>query len=248
MKPSVPAIALLFSLAFAAADTPETQFNKANLLYEKGEYAAAAEAYRQLLGRGTDAAAIRFNLGNALYQTSQFGKAIAQYHQALALSPRNPDILANLRFARNKLGAKTAIPLSFWRQFLLQLTLNEWTLLAMIPFWSWLAGAILSLLSAKNSRRWTTFSRIAGIACLPAALLLMSAAYERFQKPLAIVINPEAVVRFGPFDESKSSHNLSDGTEVRILDSKDNWRQIRDPQGQIGWLREDQIQPLPTLP
>lgn len=241
-------LALVLPAILAVADTTKTQFNEANVLYEKGEYKAAAAAYRQLLDKGMDAAAIRFNLGNALYQSSQLGEAIVQYRKALALAPRDPDILANLRFVREKLGNNTGIAPHFWRLFLLQLTINEWTILTVIPFWIGIACGILSFLSPKKSNRWSAFSRISLAVFLLAGLLLLSAANERFGKQLAIVIRKEAVVRFGPFEESQSSHNLSDGVEVYILDSKDDWRQIRDPQNQTGWLKKDQIQMLPTPP
>lgn len=241
-------LTLVFPAILAAADTTKIQFNKANVLYEKGEYEAAAAAYRQLLDGGFDAAAIRFNLGNTLYQTSQFGEAIVQYRKALALAPRDSDILANLRFVREKLGINTGISTHFWRRFLLQLTLNEWTILTVIPFWIGVACGILSFLSPKKGNRWSAFSRISIAGFLIAGLLLLSAANERFGKPFALVIRKEAVVRFGPFEESQSSHNLRDGVEVRILDSKDDWRQIRDPQNQTGWLKKDQIQMLPPPP
>lgn len=241
-------LTLVFPVILVAADTAKTQFNKANVLYEKGEYKAAAAAYRQLLNGGSDAAAIRFNLGNALYQRSQFGEAIVQYRKALALAPRDPDILANLRFIREKLGSDTSISPHFWRQFLLQLTLNEWTILTVIPFWIGVVCGILSFFSSKKGNRWSAFSRISIAGFLLAGILLLCAANERFGKPFAIVIRKEAIVRFGPFEESQSSHNLSDGIEVRILDSKDDWRQIRDPQNQTGWLKKDQIQILPTPP
>ena len=241
-------LAVVFLAALAVADTPKTQFNEANILYEKGEYYAAAAAYRQLLDGGIDAAAIRFNLGNALYQSSQFGEAIVQYREALSLAPRDPDILANLRFVREKLGSDTGIAPRLWRRFLLQLTFNEWTALTFIPFWIGVVCGILSFLFPKKGKQWGAVSRISLAVFLLAGLLLLSAANERFGKPLAIVVSKEAVVRFGPFEESQSSHDLRDGVEVRILDSKDNWRQIRDPQHQTGWLKKDQIQMLPPPP
>lgn len=241
-------LALVFPVILVVSDTTKTQFNEANVLYEKGEYKAAASAYRQLLDDGLDAAAIRFNLGNALYQSSQLGEAIVQYRKALALAPRDPDILANLRFVREKLGSGTNVSPHFWRQFLLQLTLDEWTILTVIPFWIGVTCGIFSFLSPKKNKQWSVFSRMSIAVFLIAGLLLLCAANERFGKPFAIVIRQEAVVRFGPFEESQSSHNLNDGVEVRILDSKDDWRQIRDPQNQTGWLKKDQIQMLPIPP
>ncbi|MCS1407135.1 MAG: hypothetical protein M2R45_00292 [Verrucomicrobia subdivision 3 bacterium] len=239
---------LILSGTGAVLADPKTQFNDANILYEQGEYLAAVNAYRQLIDGGTDSAVIRFNLGNALYQSSQIGHAIAQYYEALYRSPRDPDILANVQFAREKLGPNTSIPTNFWRQFLLQLTLNEWTLLALIPFWAWMAcGACALLLTAKGGLL-STLSKLMGLAFLFTGILLLFAANERFGKQYAVVTSGEAVVRFGPFEESKSSHNLIDGVEVEILDDKEGWHQIRDPQQRVGWLQKSQIQRLQTQP
>ena len=92
------------------------------------------------------------------------------------------------------------------------------------------------------------FTKAMTICCLGLGLLLLGAANERLRKHYAVIVAPEAVVRFGPFEESKSSHNLVDGIEVQLLDHKDEWYQIRDPKGQIGWLQAKQVLALSPLP
>lgn len=242
--------ALLFKLVFfaQAADQIETPFDKANILYEQGQYEAATLAYRQIIADGSDSAAVRFNLGNALYQSGQIGSALVEYHQALGLAPRDPDIQANIRFTREKLGTTAVIPKSFWQQFLLQLTLNEWTLIALVPFWIWIIASALSFLMGANRASVSAITKCAGITFFIMGLLLFSAANERLGKKYAVVTAKEAVVRFGPFEESKSSHNLADGIEIQLVGYKEGWHQIRDPQDQIGWLRQDQILKLQTHP
>jgi tetratricopeptide (TPR) repeat protein len=240
---------LLHFLSFAhAAVQVKAPFDSANILYEQGQYEAATLAYRQIIADGSDSAAVRFNLGNALYQAGQIGSALGEYHQALGFAPRDPDIQANIRFTREKLGTSAVIPKSFWQQILLQLTLNEWTLIALVPFWIWLIASALSFLIGDKRTSVAVIGKGAGISFLFMGLVLFFAANERLGKKYAVVTAKEAVVRFGPFEESKSSHNLSDGIEIQLVDYKEGWHQIRDPKDQIGWLRQDQILKLQAHP
>ncbi len=242
------AIALAWTLVGTHAADQRSAFDDANVLYEQGDYPAAAEAYRQLIENGSDSAAIRFNLANTLYQSSQIGQALHQYFEALARSPRDPDILANIQFARKKLGTNAAVQRSFWQQFLLQLTLKEWTLIAVATFWVWLLIAASGILLRSKGGLLPALTRLCGIVCLVSVALLANAANDRLGTTYGVVTAPEAVVRFGPFEESKSSHNLADGMEIELIDEKDGWFQIRDAQEQIGWLRTNQVLQLRFYP
>ena len=226
----------------------EAPFDKANILYEQGDYTAAAEAYRALIENGGNSAATYFNHGNALYKVGHIGRALVEYHKALAASPRDPDILANIQFTREKLGTTAVLPRSFWQQFLLQVTLNEWTIVTVIPGWIWLFSSGLGFFLGGVRTGLSFVTKLSGFAFLGLAIILFIATNERLGKKYAIVTTEEAVIRFGPFEESRSSHNLVDGIEVQLLDHKDGWHQIRDPKGQLGWLHQESVRELPPLP
>lgn len=223
-------------------------FEQANLLYEQGDYPAAADAFLELIKGDQASAAVHFNRANTLYQMGDIGLALVEYHRALALDPRDPDIKANIQFTREKLGPNVTVPKTFWQKFMLQITLNEWTLLAALPYWIWTLTWVISLAWANHPAWIRPLRQFGGLCFVVTGLFLLMAAHERLGKEYAIVTSKEAVVRFGPFEESKSSHSLTDGLEVQLVDSKDDWRQIRDPRGQIGWVRENNLQLLPRLP
>jgi tetratricopeptide (TPR) repeat protein len=74
----------------AAPAAPVTPLAAGNRLYEKGDYAAAAEQYRQ--ATRTDKLLINrtfawFNLGNCHVQTKAYNKAIVAYRRSLEESP-----------------------------------------------------------------------------------------------------------------------------------------------------------------
>ena len=84
----------------AQAKEVSAEFDQANKLYEEGKYSEAAAVYEKAVKAGQVSAALCFNLGNALFKAGQPGRALVWYRRAEALSPRDPDIQANLQFVR----------------------------------------------------------------------------------------------------------------------------------------------------
>jgi uncharacterized protein YgiM (DUF1202 family) len=74
---------------------------------------------------------------------------------------------------------------------------------------------------------------------------LAVAAYDRLLTQSAVVIAHEAVVRYGPVDESQSFYTARDGTELTVLDRKGDWLQVADRASRTGWVRQDQVLMLP---
>src|ERR1700743_1541911 len=117
-----------------AADVP-SNFDAANTLYNEGKFSDAATAYDKLLASGNCSEAIYFNRGNALLKQGQVGRAIASYLQAQQLAPHDPALRANLQVARVRARGGQPFQLDRWRSFFGKLSLNEWTVLAVIAFW-----------------------------------------------------------------------------------------------------------------
>ena len=157
------------------------------------------------------------------------------------LTPRDPDLRANLQFARNQTQGPT-LPPSRWQRWLGRLTLNEWTLLAAGAVWLWLL--LLALLQWRPALR-------AGPAGLCACAGHRRRAVVRLCWPppcdqtrftrTAIVITREAIVRYGPLAESPTAFTVHDGAELRVLDQKDEWLQVSAGPRRVGWLRRDQV-------
>ena len=74
----------------AAADR-ET-FERANQLYQAGNYAAAVSLYEQLTGKGITNPDLFFNLGNAYAQSGKREQAAESYARAAQLAPRDAQI------------------------------------------------------------------------------------------------------------------------------------------------------------
>ncbi len=240
---SLLAVALLPLRMQAALSA--TAFDTANRLYEEGKLSEAISAYEKLAQTGEVCAALDFNLGNAYFKSGQIGRAIAAYREAQQITPRDPDLRANLQFARNQTPAPTLAP-GRWQRWLTRLTLNEWTLLAAGAVWLWLL--LLAILQWRPALRPALRSYVFSLAALAALLCACSVAALRLSRFTrnAIVVTREATARYGPLAESPAAFTLHDGAELQVLDQKDEWLQVTAGPGRIGWLRRDQTLLLPA--
>jgi tetratricopeptide (TPR) repeat protein len=231
-------LTLLSSSAFAQPSP--AAFETANKLYEQGKFSEAATGYESLLKSGQASPAVYFNLGNACFKAGQIGRAVAAYRKAGQTAPRDPDVQANLKFARNQVQGPTLSPTG-WERLLGRLSLNEWSLLAAGAVWLWFL--LLTLLQWRPAlkpslRGWViTLGLAAAVFC---GGLVEALRETRFTRS-AIVVATEAVVRQSPYEDSKNAFTAHDGAELRVLDQKDDWLQVSAGPRFFGWLRRDQV-------
>jgi tetratricopeptide (TPR) repeat protein len=226
-----------------AADVA-SDFSAANELYAKGKFAEAATAYEKILQSGAQSPALLFNCGNAEFKAGHLGKAIAAYRQAELLAPRDAELRANLAFVRNQVQGAT-LRESRWQNWVSSLTLNEGALLTAAFFW-----AMFALLAARQIRpalapKLQSATRLAVMLTIFSGAVLALQAANHFTSSVAVVTSAETTARSGPFDEAQSAFTAHDGAEMRVLDRHDDWVQVANGAGKIGWLSRKQVEVLP---
>lgn len=235
------AVALCIAQPARGAESA-SDFEAGNKLFEQGRFLEAGAAYERLL-TNTPTAALHFNLGNARLKSGHPGDAIYHYHQALALTPRDPDARGNLQFVRRSLGVAPDEPVA--RQWLRSCSLNEWAWLAGAGLGTWFALLALGEGLPKRRAALAWLTKTLGLLALACLAILIAAYCERRMTRRAVVVTAEAPARPGPLVESKPVFFLRDGSEVAILDSKDNWLQVIDAGGRSGWIRREGVRSLP---
>ncbi len=89
--PSVPAAAaLLFAILLALPAPAQGDTLEGRRLFERGEFAASAEAYARALERRPDDASLHYNKGVNLYRAGDYTAARRAFDRALSLGP--PDV------------------------------------------------------------------------------------------------------------------------------------------------------------
>jgi tetratricopeptide (TPR) repeat protein len=234
-----------FNLLPAVTPVPSTAFEEANRLYEQGLYRDAAKAYQTILDEaiGTSAA-LHFNLGNALFRSGEVGRAIVHYRLAQQCAPRDPDVRANLRFARRSVYGGGPAPTPWWQPWINRLTLTEWAVLWTTLLWTWLGTLIWTQWRPASRRSW----RLPKLALLTSLALTGSAvllSYQGRHHQTAVVLKREAAVRYGPLPESQAHYTVRDGMELSVHDSKDGWIQVTDASDRTGWIQQSDVALFP---
>jgi tetratricopeptide (TPR) repeat protein len=230
---------LAFTSTGVRGEDPRAAFDSAARLYEQGKHPEAMAAYIGLLTNGVVTPSVLYNLGNAWLQQGELGHAIAAYRQAQRLRPRDPDLTANLRFARSKVAGLPHPERHLTTRLLSVLTPNEWAGLALVV--TWVAGGWLIVrdLRRKGSARAGGLAGVLVVLAILCTAAAMAAGYKE-RNPTA-VLTAETIVRFGPLEESQQAFTLPDGAEVGVTDHKGGWLEIRDTAGRSGWLNTNMV-------
>lgn len=234
--------------AFGGDSPPDARaaaFDAANRLYEQARYREAAAAYEGLLGQGLVSPALYFNLGNAWFKAGEAGRAILNYRLAERLAPRDPDIQANLRLTRELVRGQPPPAPPWWQRWSRRLTLDEWAGITGAGVWlcfGTLVWGELRPARRRLCRRWA--AGFGGLAVLAGAALAEQA-QARWLRVEAVVVTKEAVVRYGPLEVSPELQKVEDGTELVVLDQKDDWLQVTGLPRGPGWIRQRDVLVLP---
>jgi tetratricopeptide (TPR) repeat protein len=216
----------------------ETSFEEGNRLYEQGDFEAAAAAYDRLLGQAPGSAPLHFNLGNALFKSGKIGMAIWHYRMAQGLNPRDADIGANLQFARNQVGA--TVREGRVRRWVNLLTVDEWSAVSGLLFWFGMGGLVLGQIRPEIRRSLRFWVRFLVLAWVLSALALGIALNGKLGSQTAIVVT-EGSIRYSPFEQSQPNFAVRDGAELAVLDSREGWVQVQDPDRGSGWIKRSLV-------
>jgi len=232
----------------AAADGPQTTFYRANSLYAEGRYAEAAEAYEQLAASGYDGGNLRFNLANAHFKLGDLGSAVLNFERAERWIPGDPDLDANLAFARSLTGAEVCqAPLWTRTLFPFATRSSAWAL----ALW---ASALLTLIFGALAVGRLVDAKGRGfslaVVALGLALFAVSASlvYRVSQIDIpdraVVIASGETAVRFEPAVDGTAHYVVPQGTSVRVSDLRDGWTLVSRCDGRRGWIESRAIATL----
>ena len=234
------------SISLAAPTPPQTAFFRANSLYAQGQYAEAVEAYEAVLQSGLASGNIYFNLGNAYFKAGQAGRAILNYERARRFLPSDPDVAANLQFARSRTGAETCHPL-LWQRLLFPLA----HILATDQL-VWLTSVAYTLLfavfAAYRLWRWPPLLH-AGWGLVALLVVLTPSLLQRlwmsdWQRHAIVLAQEDNPVRFEPAPSGTVHFSVTQGTLVQVLDIREDWWQVARCDGRRGWIEKDALEEL----
>ena len=234
----------LLILLLLAGSVRAATMEEANAHFTSGDFAKAAAAYDQLIASEGPTASRLYKLGNARFKLKDYGPAILAYERAALLSPRDPDIQANLKLARSASTAfAEAGPDTWWGIAAQWCSLHEWSWITVAG--AGLLGAVALLWGiAGLSRPWLKRTVIGGIVIglLGCSLGGTSIWLRRGEKDIGIVTAAAATLRLSPFSASNSAGTPGPGRTVHLGERSNDWVYVTIPgTSQSGWLQEKEV-------
>jgi tetratricopeptide (TPR) repeat protein len=221
-------LASFFTVIFqgiAAAAPVDYWFEKANAFYEQQNYDSAAAYYEKILSSGTNNSAVCFNLGNAYFRLKKIGLAMLFFEKAQKLSPNDPDVIANIKFAQSAIVDRLPLPeRSFFETVLVRLH-NLFSLNVQL----WLVFTFLLMLGVffsiglfvrPNIRLWLMYVSSLVVfmcACMGISAGIKVYASEKIQ--FAIVLAPSVEAK----TSRAATRSCSPCTKARNSGSGNNW-------------------------
>ena len=239
-----PAIVFFFLAAGAAFAAPASDtFGQANAKYRVGDFKEAAELYHQLIDTGNAGSAVHYNLANSALRLGHKGQAMLHYERARKITPRDPDLLWNIRVLKDALTDRIE-PVSRY-PFLLPLetakktfTPDELAMLVSSALGILALCALLNFFFPVASAVWKFAGTLAVILALAWGILLGWQVSDS-REPGMVVLDPQVSAYSGPSDSETKVFTLHEGAQGRMIDELNDWIYIELDNGHRGWIRKN---------
>jgi tetratricopeptide (TPR) repeat protein len=238
MKHLVYIVVFITSFGFA-----QSGFEKGNVLYQKGQYEQAIQAYESVLDSHQQSAELYFNLGNCYYKLNKVAPSIYNYEKALVLAPEDADITNNLKFAQKlTIDEVKDVPKVGFAKLL-----RDFTGMYHFNTWAWISVVFgllfLGFFIGYYFSPTTLSKRIFFIGMFVwIVLLLVSLGAAIFEKNHFVNERPAIVfaeiteVKSEPQKGSPATFILHEGTKVFVEETLGKWKKIQLTDGTEGWI------------
>jgi len=226
----------------AALDTEDRDLRLEKFRRSERLFAAAVDA-------GHASADLYANLGNAALQSEHLGNAVLAYRRALRLDPDHARSLKNLDHVREL--APDWVPrrsaegllvdtFFFWHR---TLSLSERALVGAFAFAA--AALLIAVGIALRSGAARNLAIVPGIIWLVLLISLVLDPAEAADED-AVVTAHETIARSADsiHAPARFSRPLPTGTEVRILERREEWLRIEIANGREAWVRASSVTPV----
>jgi tetratricopeptide (TPR) repeat protein len=243
-------LALVSVLAATASPAPvDLWFQRGNEAYEEQQYDSAGAYYRKIIDAGVHNSAVYYNLANAYFRQHEKGRAILNYERAKKLAPNDPDIAANLKFARMHIVDRVPAPerslfesILWHLHRLLPLGMQLWVLLALL----FLLAALyaIGLFVSHNARLWLIY--LGSLVAVVVVFVGISSGlkiYEAERVDYAVVLESAIDARNQP-EGRTVLFTVHEGTKFRVRKRSGDWWLVSLPNGVSGWVASSALETI----
>jgi hypothetical protein len=225
-------------------------FNEANDLFISKKYKKSIELYEKIIDNGQENSTVFYNLGNAYYRLGNIGHAIWAYRHANKFSPRDKDIIHNLKMAEAKKIDRINSPPLFilhdiYRKIKSSMTMFELILVGGILFFIFSLLWIKQIFSGKKNVLSKGIFQILLTFIIIVHIVMLDIAFERKRISNKAIVIEKSDTQSGPFlGDNKVLFKINEGSVVEILDEKNNWSEIILIDGKKGWVLSNALRKM----
>ena len=225
-------------------------FNEANDLFISKKYKKSIELYEKIIDSGQENSTVFYNLGNAYYRSGDIGHAIWAYKHANKFSPRDKDIIHNLKIAEaKKIDRINSPPLfilhDFYRKIKSSMTMFELILVGGILFFIFSLLWIKQIFSGKKNVLSKGIFQILLTFIIIVHAVILDMDFERKRISNEAIIVEKSDAQSGPFlGDNKVLFKINEGSVVEVLEEKNNWSEIILIDGKKGWVLSNALRKM----
>ena len=225
----------LLSLMHLQADEP--LFLKANNEYSNQNYHTAISYYDSILNKELVSSELYYNLGNCYYRNKDWAKAIWNYEKSLQIK-KDEKTIYNLQLTQKELKDQIKpFPRIFYKIWLESLvsyfTTKTWQIITIVLIWITFLVKITNNPLRLSSNIYSKFLVILSLC----SLLISCVSIKVSNKKEAIIFTTKVNVNSAPSINSTNLFILHSGIKVEIIDSINEWSNIKLENGNTGWIK-----------
>ncbi len=241
---SIKLYSILFVVVSLAFSAPVSfWYEKGNEFYEQKLYDSATVYYEKAIKSGIQNSTLYYNGGNAYFRSGNIGKAMLYYEKAKLTASKDPDIIANIKYAKLQLVDKIPEPKAGFLEvvfgFFHDMFSLETQLWVVFLFLALIALIVIMIKLIDESKRLLLI--YIGSVCF--LLLVFNGAsigkkiYDIETNQYAIVLD-KTVDALNEPEGNKTLFTVHEGVKFQVLKFDRGWCFVSLANGVCGWVEQ----------
>jgi len=240
---------LLIPVRLSSQDSPDERFARGTSYFSAGDYSKALEEWTGLYTAGYRSAELEYNIGSAYFKLNNTPGSILFFERASLRKPADEDINYNLQIARTLIVDRLdEIPELFfvkWYNFMsLLLSSNSWAGISLTTFVLCLVFLSVYFYTSKYKLKVAGFWLAVTLLVFSFASLAFTIRNKNllYESNKAIIFSPVVNGKSSPDNSGTDLFVIHEGLKVTVEDEVGDWREIRLPDGNKGWVPANSLE------
>lgn len=237
-------VVIATSASAQALDQAIRHFDDGNIRYRQGDFRGALTSYDHAVAEGFVSGALFLNMGNAYYRLDETGQAVRYYEKAAEIMPRSAELDHNLVIVREQvIDQFSRLPDPFWKEWWQSVIRFFGPSALMAIGMIFYAAATVALAFRIRGGQTPWRRRLLALSTALALVFLVAgftASVEDQSANRAVVLIDEVALLEGP-EGARSGLDIHEGLVVDVLVIRNEWMEVRLPNGATGWVRSQAL-------